>query len=370
MNVFVIGKFDSIYMYQYVKEVLCADGFERNKKYYFFHSGKEISDTYIKYYNKVADKIYYEKPHRWIRDSLKEALNDAGDIDVIHIHYIQLWYYSAIKKNKKESCRLILTAWGSDLLRLPKKYYKRMKKFIYISDCIVVGTNNLKSFLLNNISDKIENKIVKARFGTPVIDEIVNLRNNNVKKIDLKLKYIGNLNKVIITCGYNGSEFQQHDKIINALSELNNSYKKDIFLHIPMGYGTTSEYYVYIEGLLNKSGFEYKIDKKFYAPDEMAKIRIITDIFIHGQTTDASSSSVFEYVYAGALLVNGKWLKYPELDQYGILYEEFEDFSQLSDIIQKIIMNDITSNINKDKCNNLLKTRSWKYLRRDWQELY
>lgn len=370
MNVFVIGKFDSIYMYQYVKEVLCANEFDKDKTYYFFHSGKKINDEYIKYYNKVADKIYYEKPHRWIKDSLKEALDEVGNIDVIHIHYIQLWYYSAVKKYKKEACtcRLILTAWGSDLLRLPKKYYRWMRKFVEASDCIVIGTDNLKSFLVDKISDRIEEKIVRARFGTLIIDKIIEKKNKGIRRDALKIKYIGKSDKIVVTCGYNGGEFQQHGKMIDALERIDNEYKKNIFLHIPMGYGGNSEYFKYIEEKIENSGFECKIDKKFYTPDEMAEVRMMTDIFIHGQTTDASSSSVFEYVFSGALLVNGKWLKYPELEQYGVIYEEFEDFNELPDIILSMIKNGNMDNINS--YDALVKTRSWKYLRKTWQGLY
>ena len=338
MKIFVIGPFDSIYMFQYVKEVLCDKNFKKNKEYFFFHSGGNIKNIYLELYNKVAEFMYYEKTYKRKNYSLIEALNDVNDIDVVHIHYIKIGYYKAIKKYRKNIKKIILTAWGSDFLRLNEKMYNKMNKFVEMSDIIVAGTDNLRNFVIEHFDKNLEGKIVDPQFGTPVIDEIRKLKEDkNKSKCCNKLNV--NNDKFVVGCGYNGSEAQQHIKIIKALDNMDKKYKKKIFIHVPAGYGLSREYKTKLESLLKRTDFEYKIDEMFYEPSAMAKVRMATDIFIHGQITDASSSSVFEYVYADTVLVNGKWLHYSEIDKYKLAIIEYDSFDELPLIVSNIIDN-------------------------------
>lgn len=368
MKIFLIGSFDSIYMFQYVKEVLCDHSFSGNKEYYFFHSGPVIKDEYLRFYEGVACKIYYEKPYRWINRSLIYALKDVAPIDVVHIHYIKLGYYRAIKKMRKRIKKVILTAWGSDLLRLDNKFNTKMKKFIESADIISAGTDNLKNFVVNTLYINETSKIREPKFGSPVIEEIGYLKKNDGKYKD---KIGADSSQFVIACGYNGGPEQQHIKIIQALGEMDNIYKPHVFIHIPVAYGLSSDYCDVLEKELDKLGISYNLDKTFYNPREMAAIRLATDIFIHAQTTDASSSSVFEYIYADAVLVNGKWLHYPEIDEYGLSIKEFNEFSEIIDIVENILDN-YKKEQEKVKRNNeiLLAIRSWSNLKKAWQELY
>ena len=144
-------------MFQYVKEVLCnQEHFGNNIRYYFFHSGSSLSikNEYLQLYEQVACKIYYEKPYRGVNHSLIHALKDVMPVDIVHIHYIKLGYFSAIKRMRKHIKKIILTAWGSDLLRLDKKFYSKMKKFIALADIISASTDNLKNFVINDLDIK------------------------------------------------------------------------------------------------------------------------------------------------------------------------------------------------------------------------
>ena len=175
----------------------------------------------------------------------------------------------------------------------------------------------------------------------------------------------------IVACGYNGAVPQQHDKIILALNDMKCEYKEKIFLYIPMGYGFNREYYEKLINLLDSIRIPYIVDRKFYEPKEMAQIRMMADIFIHGQITDASSSSVFEYLYANTVLINGKWLHYNDIDKYQLPIFEYEEFKELSIIVPKVIDNYETELEKlKEKNEELIETRSWQKLRMVWQELY
>ena len=371
MKIFLIGSFDSIYMFQYVKEVLCnQEHFGNNIRYYFFHSGSSLSikNEYLQLYEQVACKIYYEKPYRGVNHSLIHALKDVMPVDIVHIHYIKLGYFSAIKRMRKHIKKIILTAWGSDLLRLDKKFYSKMKKFIALADIISASTDNLKNFVINDLDIKDTGKIVEPKFGSPVIEEISHLKREAAKYKD---KVGAHSNQFVIACGYNGKLEQQHIKIIQALKKMDNFHKSQIFIHIPIAYGISSEYYDILKQELDNTGIPYNLDKTFYDPKEMAEVRLAADRFIHGQTTDASSSSAFEYIYADAVLINGKWLHYPEVDKYGLSIKEFDEFDEITGIVENVLDN-YKEEKKKVKLNNeiLLITRSWLNLKKDWQELY
>lgn len=368
MNIVIIGNFDSIYMYEYVKEVLWSENFNVGKKYYFIHDGNKIRKEYSDFYEGHAERIFYVKSEASVKKMLDSALREIENIDVLHIHYIKLWYYHAIKKMRKSIKKIILTAWGSDLLRLNSRYYYKMKKFMRIANYIVVGSENLREFVTNKISSDYKSKIVWARFGTPVIDEIAKLKEEYIEKSNgITIPS----DKFIIACGYNGKREQQHEEIIQALTALKDCYRNKIFLHFPMGYGLNEEYYAYISDMLEQSGFEYKIDKKFYSPEKIAKIRLLADIFIHGQITDASSSSVFEYIYADTILINGDWLYYEDLEKYQIPYLKYKKFSELPGIIENVIdsYDDLIKEL-REKNGLIRETRSWEKLHRRWQALY
>ena len=370
MKIFLIGSFDSIYMYQYVKEVLLDCNFKVDKQYYFFHSGdaSAISEEYMRLYEQVAYKIYYEKPYRRINHSLIDALDDASPIDVVHVQYVKLGYYRPIRKKRRLIQKVILTAWGSDFLRLDNRFFSKMKKFVELADVVVTGTDNLRNFVIRELEINNINKLADPKFGSPVIEEIGRLKrkeqtNESKKNISSK--------QIIIACGYNGKPEQQHVSIIRALSKIREVYKAKVFLHLPVAYGLSNEYCDLLKKELEKSGMDYKLDKKFYNPQEMAEVRLATDIFIHGQTTDASSSSVFEYIYADAVVVNGRWLQYHEVNDYNLSIKEFDDFNEITNIIE-----DVLDNLDKEQrkvANNneiLLTTRSWSNLKYAWQELY
>ena len=371
MKIFLIGSFDSIHMFYYVKEVLRNyEPVDDNNSYYFFHNGSKLSikNEYLQLYEEVACKIYYEKPYRRVNYSLIHALKDVMPIDIVHIHYIKLGYFSAIKRMRKHIKKIILTAWGSDFLRLDKKFYSKMKKFIELSDVISASTDNLKNFVINDLDIKDTIKIVEPKFGSPVIGEISHLKQG---KGIYKDKIGAHFNQFVIACGYNGKSEQQHIKIIHALKKMDNFHKSQIFIHIPVAYGISNEYYDILKQELDNADIPYNLDKEFYSPKEVAEVRLAADIFIHGQTTDASSSSVFEYIYADAVLINGKWLHYPEVDKYSLSIKEFDEFDEITDIVENVLDN-YKEEKEKLKLNNeiLLTTRSWSELKKDWQKLY
>ena len=68
--------------------------------------------------------------------------------------------------------------------------------------------------------------------------------------------------------------------------------------------------------------------------EKMAKLRCISDIMLHAQPTDAFSASVQECLYCGAIVFNGAWLVYNELDEIDARLVPFSDYHQLEQLHQ------------------------------------
>lgn len=370
MKVLIIADFSSVYMYEYVKEVISSENFDEGKEFYFFHSGQAIAnEKYKELYSTVSKKMFFETPYRWKNYALIDAIREIGTIDVLHVHYIKLGFYGAIKKHRKYIKKIILTSWGSDFLRLPSRYRPLMKRFLDIADILAVDSENLRDYALSLDSNYLD-KMVIMKFGTPVVDELEKIK-GKYDTSELREKFGIPQSSWVVACGYNGNVAQQHDKIVSALNSMEDIYKKQIFLYIHMGYAFDEEYCERLTNLLNLSHISYTIDKNFYDAKEMAKIRMLADIFIHGQTTDANSSSLFEYLYADTIVINGKWLPYKDVKKYQIPIFEFSEFSELSKIVPYVMDNyDVEIAKLKEKNKKLLEARSWKKLKKKWQELY
>jgi hypothetical protein len=77
--------------------------------------------------------------------------------------------------------------------------------------------------------------------------------------------------------------------------------------------------------------------------DRLYGLQCASDVFIHVQKTDASSSSVKEFILAGALVFNGAWLSYPEIEIHGVPYIPVDNINDLSVKIKYCYDNHIES---------------------------
>ena len=141
-----------------------------------------------------------------------------------------------------------------------------------------------------------------------------------------------------------------------------------------MGYGDISDAYMSkIREALQKTGCSYTISMKFMDEKEIAELRMSMDIYINGCTTDALSASMLEYLYAGCLVMNPKWIKYEFLKEQKIKYIEYNSFNALSLKLENRL-NKKSIGLSKDdkNYNHEIIKRSflWKNIIKKWDQLY
>ena len=144
--------------------------------------------------------------------------------------------------------------------------------------------------------------------------------------------------KIILTIGYSGRTWQQHFYVLDALEKISSKNKDKLFLIIPMTYDANPEYKNYIENRLSRLGIPYQILEKRLSLEQNLSMRIISDIAICIQNTDALAASVREHIMAGSVFIGGDWLPYTLFLEEGIYFRP-TSLDNLSNTIEDVIDN-------------------------------
>lgn len=289
----------------------------------------------------------------------------AKEYDIIDITFFTNKYYRfldyLISLNKKYK----ITIWGSDFYRASKE--DRLKKAYYLENAklIQVETTLVKRDVLM-VYPSLFDKIKVCNYGIDLFHNIDSLRN---KKFNLSGVDTGNC--IVLTCGYNGSKAQQHLRILGLVSELPAEIKKKIFLFLPMTYGVPNKTYLQdVEYAVQNTNISYHIFTNRLNNDELAEMRLLSDIVINTQVTDAFSSSLIEHIYAGGILMAGDWLPYSVLTDVGISYIPI-NFLNLKDELIHVIQNIKTEK--QRMAQNIEKAMyfsSWKYKEKSLRNIF
>lgn len=374
-KILLIGSASSIYMKQYIENVLLPlemdiiliSTSEIFDEEYTYYASRNIFVTYLFKKNKSVHHIKKLGNILAARYNLKNINKMVGEFDYVHFHYIgnQKLIKYLISIYKKMCKKIIVTFWGSDILNIDRNIAKRINPLLEVSDTIVLSTDSMINAFKSYFGDIYNNKITSILFGNPMIEFILN-NNGSVEKEKRKFSE----DKINISIGYNGSKRQNHIDIIESIGRLDKDLRKKLFIIVQLSYGLNDTHYRnLIINNLKMYDLDFYIIDKFLDMKETLEFKYEVDIFIHGQDSDALSSSVLEYIYTGALVINPVWIDYKEWKELGITYKEYNDFYELTDILKNNIQKkNITENISNK--NIIEKIFSWKYQSNNWQKLY
>lgn len=281
-------------------------------------------------------------------------------VPCVDIHYFSHDYVSFLEKYEKP---YKITIWGSDFYR-ESLYWQEKKRSVYRrAKFIQVATEEIKNDLIQ-YDASLADKIVVCNFGInllPVIDKYKDCGENIVNNLG---------NKIIVTCGYNGSQGQQHIDIFKAIQALPQNIMAQIVLFVPITYGLNSQYEKEIRHSLNNISCNYYIFKEKLNECDLAKLRIQTDIVINIQITDALSASLTEHLYSGNILIAGNWLPYGTFDRHQIKYWQ-TSMQDLSTTIEYAINNIRTLKEEcKDNHDKIKEFASWENVSKILYKIY
>ena len=297
---------------------------------------------------------------------IKAVLN-SGNYDIINLHYVDEFNaFLCILLKRIQKSKLILSYWGSDLLRISTSTLKRTGLLIKKSDFITFDNEDLKMKFngLYSWSYKKKNEVVFL--GLPILN-IIDKKMKSYNENLFRERWNIPLNKKVIAIGYNAIPEQQHLEVIKCINNLSEKEKENIFLLFQMTYGRDEEYCLQVKKCAEATGCQFLFLENFLTDEEVAEIRIITDIYINAQKTDAFSGSVCENLFSETVLVNAKWLRYKEFDKAKFKFIEFSDWMDLEDKLNKAL------NENGDLSSNselIWSMRAWESCAPKWEEVY
>lgn len=291
--------------------------------------------------------------------------NEFNKSDIVNIHYVHTDYVQYAKLLKDNSSKLVTTFWGSDILRANRKTINAYLPLLDVSDWI-----SMVQGIQNQFKEKypqFSGKIKTSYFGLGILDKIKLVDETSIEK--LKLKYDINDKLIFITVGYNASPAQQHLKLFEILNDLELKLKSKIFLLVPLTYGGDKDYIIQIVQHLDELEIKYKTFTNFLDEEELSILRVLSNITLNIQQTDAFSASVSESIVANNIILTGDWLPYEIYNDWDVLIFQSK-LDKFNSVLRDIINNyEFYIEKTKENSGNLYKKLNWETVLLNWKQL-
>jgi len=374
----MIADADGFWTMRLLKHLLLPQGYEVVLFPIWGNGGK-----YADFYRENGVTVYQDRHtlpiirhiprlRMWARIWLNARdLMKLGPFDIVHNHYLSqrdLALGQLIKRKFK--AYWAASFWGSDLMRSGSAALRRMTP--YLKECSVISVHNqLNLDMIERVyGTDIAKKTHLLYFGQMGYADIDEAR----KKYTIaqcRMKFGIKPDNFVVCVGYSASSAQQQREVVETLSALPHEKLSRMTLVLQQTYGENDPAYVaQTREMAARLPCQTVSLTRFMGPEESAMLRLSADVFVLAIKTDAFSASMQEYLYAGACVLKGKWLVYPQLDDMGVPQpEEFTDFAEIPALLLRAMDGQITG-LSEEHRAKFPKLYSWDAVRNDWMALY
>ncbi|MBQ7868412.1 MAG: glycosyltransferase family 4 protein [Clostridia bacterium] len=369
-----------------------ADGFwtMRLLKYLILPQGYEVvlfpiwgdGGKYADFYRENNVTVYHDRHtlpvigriprvRMWARIMLNaRKLIQMGPFDVVNNCYLsQRDLALGDLVARKFGAHWVVSFWGSDLMRSSPLALRRMKPYLKRSCAVSVHNQLNVDMIRDTFGEEIAQKTHLLYFGQMGYADIDRaLEEHGREKCRAHFGIASD--RFVVSIGYSASSAQQQREAVAALAQLPQDVLSRMTLVLQQTYGENDADYVrQTREMAGRLPCQTVVLTRFMGPEESAMLRLSADVFVQSITTDAFSASMQEYLYAGACVLKGKWLQYPQLGEMGIELQEFADFSELPGLLTRAINGSIQP-LGAEKRALFPQLYSWDAVRESWLELY
>jgi len=377
-RILLIADIDSVYTMRYVQRVLLPDGWEIVLFPIWEQTGKfdgwykENGVNVCRDTHRLPLIRHIPRLRMWARITANaQTLAKLGPFDAVHNHYLSrrdLLLGQAMKR-RFPNTRWIGSFWGSDLLRSTSAQLQQMKKPLSACDTITVITPEHLERIRTLYGAECAAKTAVCDFGVDLYDDIATLR-MTADRAACKAHFGFRPDRPLICLGYNASPPHRHLELLQALGTLPADVLRGWSVALQMTYGNADErYFAAVREAASRLPCQSLILTEFMDGKESAYLRLAADAFVLAMPTDAFSSSLQEYLYAGAHVLCGDWLQYPQLDALGITLVRFQTVAQVPALLRETL----ALPIDRDELQRralLRDSYSWDALLEGWRALY
>jgi glycosyltransferase involved in cell wall biosynthesis len=377
-RILIIADIDNVYTKRYTERVLLPDGWEvilfpiwgqtgRFDGWFREHGASIYRDTY-----RLPVVRHIPRLRMWARVYANaRALRKLGPFDAIHNHYLSQRDLALGRAMKRRfpGARWICTFWGSDLLRAAPGQLQKMASPLRACDTITVITEPHVARIRDLFGASCADKTAVCDFGVDLYDDIDRVR-PTADRAACKARFGLPPDRPLICLGYNASPPHRHVELLDALSSLPPETLTGWSVCLQMTYGKPDDgYLAAVRNAAAKLPCHTLILTEFLGGEESAYLRLAADAFVLAMPTDAFSSSLQEYLYAGARVLCGAWLSYPQLDAMGIRLERFSSIAQVPALLKRALGQPVSKD-ELQKRSSLRERYSWDALSDGWKALY
>lgn len=326
IKILILGDINSMFILNYVKKLKAKMNCEVDIFTVPIRAQqKEYMIKFIKYFNNVYEisKSNYGIINRIpkIRGllqlrNLANQIKKLGNYDICNIHYLSVDYGYLYKQIRNQCKKLIISIWGSDLYRTNWRQKKVQYNIIKYANRITFTTKQASEEFSKYFNKIDKDKLKVKNLGLVALEILRNIE--HISKKDCKKSFNISTNSLVVTCGNNASQGNEHIKIIKSIEMIKHKLSANVLFIFPFTYGFIREYFLQVKDLLDKSNLNYRVLTNFLSDYEVAQLRKASDITINLPISDQLSGSLQESLYAGNVVITGDWLPYKILEEKGI----------------------------------------------------
>lgn len=369
----IIGESDIVFIKEYVENMLKYD--------------PSIQFTIVTYTKKRYLDFYKSKKVRLIQIGFTACneypfeLNEVDNIivkllydkfDFVHVHAVT---YRALKLATMiagKRSKLVISYWSYITRQIEIKRIEPLLKEVYKISFVTEG---VKEDFQKYYGHEYNNECFVVDFGNNCIRNMAKMLND---KSSRELKVIAKdamnfpADRIVIAIGYCGRKDQQHIKVLKAIEKLPQEILSRLYLFLHVSYSVTEPAYIVqlekkLKAFERYYGCQYNVSKEYMTGERLAYLRFGVDMFINAEIMDALSSSMLEYMFGGALVLNPKRLEYLELKKNAIKDIKYDRLEDLPLEIEKIVDRLEIIKSNRKPIWNMC---AWKNLLAKWHVLY
>lgn len=373
----LIADTDTIWTMKMLKYLLLPQGYEVVLFPIWGNQGK-----YADFYRESGVTIYDDRHNlgligkiprvrMWARIALNaRKLKKMGPFDVVQNCYLSQRDLSlGMRLAKRFKAHWICSFWGSDLMRASARALQQMKP--YLDQCDVISVHNEKNIdMIRSVygehAAKKTHLIYFGQTGYADIKEAIQKHGREKCR-----EFFGvRPENLAVSIGYSASSAQQQLEALEAIAKMPQEKLERITLILQQTYGENDPDYIRKTRELAASlPCQTVVLTKFMGPEESAMLRLSADVFVQSIRTDAFSASMQEYLYAGACVLPGAWLDYPQLKEMNIALHFFAAFDELPALLEKAMNGEIIGLTEKER-ELFPKLYSWDAVRESWLKMY
>lgn len=281
--------------------------------------------------------------------------------DIINIHFANRYMSYVYKYLRSMSNNIVMSPWGSDIMRIPEKYLEQLSYLYQKADYVTIpAESNIGVFITQKFKVSPKKMLSYGIWGSDVVDFTIK-NGDSISQEDAKKRF-GLSGRYVFTCGYNPQKSQQHKAIIAAIDHKRQQLPANLTLLFPFNYARDfnilKEYAEEIKDECYKKNLHAVFITEFLSVEDLYKLRMATDIFVHVQTSDAGARSVYEYILCNKKIVHGSWMKYAELESFSPLF--YFPVKKLEDLGEVIVHAYNSNNIEiPQEVMNIVMNRGW-----------